>query len=172
MFGSLITLSYNSKSHISNDLCGLFTASSSLNSSISPLSRHPGRDLCEFAPTTCIFTSLDEFPPSRDRSCTSTTPPPCGAAEIAAQTPASPPPATRTSVSRSTSRMCGSGDGSVPAACGAITSNRPCASTLFSANTASEYPPKEFKRSRRLMSALYYTRRPHTQLKFHTLHWE
>src|SRR5580700_12021186 len=171
MFGSLMTLSYSSRSHISNDLCGLFTASSSLNSSINPLSRHPGRPLCEFAPTTCIFTSLDELPPSLERSCTSTTRAPCRAAAIAAQTPANPPPATRISVSRSTSRICGSGDGSVPAACGAIVSNRSCAWTLSPASTASEYPPSEFKRSRRLIKPSPPIITPVAQLKFHTLHW-
>ena len=62
-----------------------------------PPSRQPGRPLWLLAPTTCILTSLDELPPSRERSCTSTTFAPFRAAASAAQTPAGPPPATSTS---------------------------------------------------------------------------
>ena len=68
MFGSLTTLSYSSRSHSSQQRCGLLAASSSRNSSIKPLSRHPGRPWWLSAPTMCIFTSLEELPPSRERS--------------------------------------------------------------------------------------------------------
>src|SRR3954470_15227600 len=60
------------------------------------------------APTMCILTSLDELPPRRERSCTSTTSAPCRAAATAAHTPAIPPPAINKSQARSTSVMFGS----------------------------------------------------------------
>ncbi|MFO0955892.1 MAG: hypothetical protein U0800_00300 [Isosphaeraceae bacterium] len=60
------------------------------------------------APTTCILTSLELFPPRRERSCASTTLQPWRAAETAAHTPARPPPAMNTSQSSATRAMCGS----------------------------------------------------------------
>ena len=68
----------------------------------------------------CILTSLELFPPSLDRSCTKTTFAPLRAAANAAHTPAGPPPATRTSQSRSTNVMCGSPSNRLAASFGSI----------------------------------------------------
>ncbi|MNN31829.1 hypothetical protein D3C81_1455310 [compost metagenome] len=110
-FGSALHFSYRIKSNIEALRWGLRTAFSSSISSRMPPSRAsvssaiPRLELA--APTMCIRISEEALPPSTGRSWHSTTLAPFRAAESAADTPETPPPATKISVF-SVTRHCSS----------------------------------------------------------------
>ena len=98
---SAMHFSYRIKSNILAEHCALRTAHSKRISSIMPPSRtsvSKGMPRLPSAPQICIRISDEALPPNTGRSWHKTTLAPLRATEIAAHTPAIPPPATSTSV--------------------------------------------------------------------------